>query len=112
MNKKIIFFVFTFVFIFAGVSVDSAKAVDDVLILNAQKESLEMGGMAPVRFPHKRHEDAVGKCNACHDHIFKKKRNTSGITMKDNMEGRFCGICHTGEVAFPLFNCKKCHVED
>lgn len=111
MNKKIIFFIFAFMFISTAFSVNTAKAVDDILILDSNKESLEMGGMAPVRFPHKKHEDAVGKCNACHDTPFKKKRNTSGITMKKNMEGQFCGICHTGEAVFPLFNCKKCHVE-
>lgn len=65
------------------------------------------GGMPAVRFPHTVH-NAWLDCSNCHDHLFKKKRGASGISMFLILQGEQCGVCH-GAVAFPLTECSRCH---
>lgn len=65
------------------------------------------GGMPAVRFPHTVH-NAWLDCSNCHDHLFKKKRGASGISMFLILQGEQCGVCH-GAVAFPLTECARCH---
>lgn len=65
------------------------------------------GNMPIVLFPHLRHTKWLD-CSNCHDHIFKKKRGTSGISMLRILNGEQCGLCH-GAVAFPLTECFRCH---
>jgi len=76
-----------------------------------KSESLKEAGVGPAIFPHDSHEKKV-KCKVCHPTIFKEKRGANDITMKKNMEGQFCGSpnCHNSSQAFPLFQCKKCHL--
>ncbi|MFQ5736095.1 MAG: c(7)-type cytochrome triheme domain-containing protein [Thermodesulfobacteriota bacterium] len=80
------------------------------LKLDDRIESMKKAGVGPVIFPHTKHEKA-NPCKDCHPKIFKKKRGTSGITMKLNMEGKFCGSpsCHNSPKAFPLYMCTNCH---
>lgn len=66
--------------------------------------------MADVIFPHGMHTYWLG-CDSCHPEPFAKKRGETKFTMKDVMEGKFCGKCH-GKVAFPpgtYKNCRRCH---
>lgn len=65
------------------------------------------GNMPIVRFPHLQHTKWLD-CNNCHDHIFKKKRGTSNISMLRILDGEQCGLCH-GAVSFPLTECNRCH---
>lgn len=65
------------------------------------------GNMPIVLFPHLRHTKWLD-CSNCHDHIFKKKTGTSGISMLRILNGEQCGLCH-GAVAFPLTECNRCH---
>lgn len=65
------------------------------------------GNMPMVLFPHLRHTKWLD-CSNCHDHIFKKKTGTSGISMLRILNGEQCGLCH-GAVAFPLTECFRCH---
>lgn len=65
------------------------------------------GGMPAVRFPHSVHNEWLD-CSNCHDHLFKKKRGTSQISMFLILQGEQCGVCH-GAVAFPLTECARCH---
>jgi len=80
------------------------------LTLNSRIESMKKAGVGPVKFPHVLHSKSH-KCTVCHPSIFKEKRGASGISMKGNMEGRFCGSpnCHNSNKAFPLYMCTKCH---
>ncbi|MBI5642768.1 MAG: hypothetical protein HY954_04770 [Deltaproteobacteria bacterium] len=80
--------------------------------LDSKVDSMHKAGVGPVVFPHDRHEKAF-KCNACHPKIFKEKRGENNISMKFNMEGKFCGSpnCHNSPKTFPLFECAKCHTE-
>lgn len=65
------------------------------------------GGMPAVRFPHTVH-NAWLDCSNCHDHLFKKERGASKISMFLILQGEQCGVCH-GAVAFPLTECARCH---
>lgn len=65
------------------------------------------GNMPIVRFPHLQHTKWLD-CSNCHDHIFKKKRGTSNISMLRILDGEQCGLCH-GAVSFPLTECNRCH---
>ncbi len=73
-------------------------------------ESMKKAGVGPVMFPHDKHEK-TNKCAECHPKIFKDKRGENNISMKLNMEGKFCGSpnCHNSPKAFPLFQCASCH---
>lgn len=82
------------------------------IVFDDKAGSLKKGGMAPAVFPHDLHE-ARYKCNDCHPKLFIDKRGANDINMKKNMTGQFCGApdCHNSPKAFPLYECKKCHME-
>lgn len=65
------------------------------------------GGMPVVRFPHSVHNEWLD-CTNCHDHLFKKQRGATKISMFLILQGEQCGVCH-GAVAFPLTECTRCH---
>lgn len=65
------------------------------------------GGMPVVRFPHSAHTPWLD-CTNCHDHLFKKERGGTKISMFLILQGEQCGVCH-GAVAFPLTECARCH---
>ncbi|HEX8947605.1 MAG TPA: cytochrome c3 family protein [Dissulfurispiraceae bacterium] len=68
--------------------------------------------MGKVVFSGKVHADKGLKCTDCHTKIFKMKKGSSEMHMKDINEGKFCGECHNGTKAFKssdAANCAKCH---
>ena len=66
--------------------------------------------LAPSLFSHWLHRLRF-TCNACHPALFPMAR-TLKITLDDIREGRFCGACHNGRVAFGVTatTCNRCHV--
>ncbi|WP_337287034.1 c(7)-type cytochrome triheme domain-containing protein [Candidatus Methylomirabilis sp.] len=82
-----------------------------------QKTKDEAGNPSPgkVTFDHKTHIEKGQKCLNCHGKgkPFKTKAGTSpDLTMKAYNEGKACGTCHNGKVAFStkeMANCLKCH---
>ncbi len=81
--------------------------------LKMEKElSIESHGswMTDVQFSHKKHAVWNG-CEVCHPDIFPStKKGTVKYTMFQISEGQYCGVCH-GNVAFPLFECGRCHTK-
>ncbi len=63
----------------------------------------------PAVFPHWVHRLRF-TCNACHPALFPMDR-TQPTTMDDIREGRSCGACHNGRVAFGVSTkmCNRCH---
>lgn len=66
----------------------------------------------PIRaviFPHWLHRTRF-VCKVCHlDLGFKMKSGANDIKMGDMFEGKWCGACHNGTVAFAATECDRCH---
>jgi c(7)-type cytochrome triheme protein len=64
----------------------------------------------PAVFPHWAHRINF-KCYVCHDAIFQMKAGANPVTMENIQQGKFCGACHNGKIAFPagFDTCDRCH---
>ena len=81
-----------------------AEYADVVLNRFSEKE-----GMRPVIFPHWFHRIRF-RCKVCHFELgFKMRAGSNEVKMNDIIEGRFCGMCHNGEIAWAPENCDLCH---
>lgn len=70
----------------------------------------EKSGMKPVTFSHRTHR-RLYTCRVCHLELeFSMRNGESRITRQDYLNGRFCGACHDGVVAFSVKQaCNLCH---
>lgn len=85
-------------------SMSHAEYADVIINKRADKE-----GMRPVIFPHWFHRIRF-RCKVCHHELgFEMRAGGNDITMADIIDGKFCGMCHNGEVAWSLENCDLCH---
>jgi hypothetical protein len=41
--------------------------------------------------------------------VILNNNSDTGIRMEQLMDGRYCGACHDGGIAWPLDNCDLCH---
>lgn len=77
---------------------------DVVLNKRAERE-----GMSPVVFPHWFHRIRF-RCKVCHSELgFEMRAGANQVTMNEIVQGRFCGACHNGTIAWPTENCALCH---
>ncbi len=88
----------------------SASAEYGDVILDAKKKSMEKAGVGPVVFPHWFHRIRF-KCKVCHEDIFVMQRGANDISMKEIVQGRSCGVCHNGVVAWEPLYCERCHAD-
>lgn len=76
------------------------------VVLNQRAEA---AGERPVIFPHWFHRIRF-KCKVCHQELgFEMRAGANNITMDDISAGRFCGVCHNGEIAWSAEFCDLCH---
>ena len=76
------------------------------VVLNNRSES---EGVRPVVFSHWFHRIRF-RCKVCHSELgFEMRAGANDITMDEITQGRFCGLCHNGEVAWSTENCELCH---
>lgn len=69
----------------------------------------EKGGMRPVVFPHWFHRIRF-RCKVCHSELgFKMRAGANVVQMNDIINGKFCGMCHNGQVAWSADRCDLCH---
>jgi c(7)-type cytochrome triheme protein len=88
----------------AGIPPAAAEYADVVLNRRAEKE-----GMRPVIFPHWFHRIRF-RCKVCHQELgFKMRVGSNDVRMSDIVEGKFCGACHNGDVAWAPDQCDLCH---
>jgi len=61
----------------------------------------------PALFSHRTH--ATFACQSCHPSTFPQA--AAGFTHREMSEGRFCGGCHDGRLAFAIggATCTRCH---
>lgn len=82
----------------------AAEYGDVVLNKRSQKE-----GMRPVVFSHWFHRVRF-RCKVCHDELgFKMRAGGNDVQMADITGGKFCGMCHNGQVAWAVDRCDLCH---
>lgn len=81
------------------------------LILEKTYDSMKTSQVKKVLFPHWFHRIRY-KCKACHDSLFKMERGGNNITMSSIINGKGCGKCHDGTVAFAPLDCDRCHSYD
>jgi len=64
----------------------------------------------PAVFPHSMHR-IVYKCAACHNDLFPMKAGSTKVTMDAIQDGKYCGTCHNGKLAFAstFDTCARCH---
>ena len=69
----------------------------------------DAANMRPVVFPHAYHRIRF-RCKVCHADLgFKFKAGGNKITMAKIIDGKYCGECHNGEIAWSVENCGMCH---
>ena len=52
----------------------------------------------------------AARCAVCHDELgFKMRAGSNEVTMKDIVDGKFCGSCHNGDIAWSPDRCDLCH---
>jgi c(7)-type cytochrome triheme protein len=85
---------------------EAAEYGDIVYVRKAQG----MDDIPPAVFPHWIHRMQY-KCGACHEALFKMKAGANETTMEMMQEGKSCGTCHNGKVAFEsnFDTCLRCH---
>jgi c(7)-type cytochrome triheme protein len=102
--KPAIGFVVAALLAVCGVGLGRAEYGD--VVLNRRSEAQ---GVRPVVFPHWFHRVRF-RCSVCHGELgFKMRAGANDVTMKDIMEGQFCGACHNGQVAWSTERCDLCH---
>ena len=93
-------------FIAAIASIPAARAEYADVVLNKHAEA---EGVRPVVFPHWFHRVRF-RCAVCHDELgFKMRAGSNEVTMKDIVDGKFCGGCHNGDIAWSPDRCDLCH---
>jgi c(7)-type cytochrome triheme protein len=80
----------------------------DVPLRRTGADSAE--GRPTAVFPHWRHR-LFFRCNVCHPAIFPMKGGETAVTMDDFQEGKYCGVCHNGRIAWgvSISTCARCH---
>ena len=96
-----------FALLLAGMAIalpGGAEYADVVINRHSDKE-----GMRPVVFPHWFHRIRF-LCKVCHHELgFKMRAGANDVLMADIIEGKFCGMCHNGQIAWSPENCDLCH---
>ncbi len=68
-----------------------------------------------VIFEHKNHLEQGLECDSCHDDLFEMEAGVAegndDFTMASLYEGKYCGACHDGDMAFNSnTRCTVCHI--
>jgi hypothetical protein len=46
----------------------------------------------------------------CHNELgFEMRVGANYVTMEEIIDGKFCGACHNGDIAWSVENCDLCH---
>ena len=88
-----------------AVSLPAGAEYGDVVI----DRSSTREGMRAVVFPHWFHRIRF-RCKVCHSELgFKMRAGANLVQMNDIINGKFCGMCHNGQVAWSPERCDLCH---
>lgn len=83
-----------------------ARAEYGDVVLNKRAEK---NGQRPVVFPHWFHRIRY-QCKICHSELdFTMRATDNDVLMSDIIDGKFCGKCHNGTIAWGADRCDLCH---
>lgn len=83
-----------------------AQAEYGDVVMNQRSEK---GGVRPVIFSHTFHRMRF-RCKVCHaESGFKMRAGANDVSMLAIGEGKYCGMCHNGDVAWGAEQCDLCH---
>ena len=97
----------TVVIIFSASAEVEAREYADIY-MDVTRESMEKADVGAVVFPHWFHRIRY-KCKVCHEKIFVMRKGGNNISMQEIMDGKACGVCHNGQIAWEPLECKRCH---
>lgn len=99
-------FILIFAFTEAIVFSNNALAEYGDVVINNYSDAQKI---RPVVFPHWFHRIRFA-CKVCHTDLgFKFKAGGNDINMVKIVDGRYCGACHNGILAWSVKNCSLCH---
>ncbi len=83
-----------------------ARAEYGDVILNKRAEK---NGQHPVVFPHWFHRIRF-QCKVCHSELgFVMRATENDVLMAEIINGKSCGMCHNGKIAWGPDRCDLCH---
>ena len=94
-------------FVFFGSFAADAREYGDIY-MDSTRESMAKAEVGAVVFPHWFHRIRY-KCKVCHEKIFVMRKGGNDISMREIMEGKACGTCHNGQIAWEALECDRCH---
>ncbi|MFC1685165.1 c(7)-type cytochrome triheme domain-containing protein [Pseudomonadota bacterium] len=81
-------------------------------VMKKHRKEMENQGLPMVLYPHWLHR-VMFECKVCHNDIFKMRRWENNISQQAILEGKQCGVCHNGTMAFSASDkgsCNRCHI--
>lgn len=106
MNLRIAAIALSATAVLLALLVQPAEAEYGDIVLNKRAHA---EGMRPVVFPHWFHRIRF-RCKVCHHELgFKMRAGANDILMTDIIDGKYCGMCHDGDVAWSTDRCDLCH---
>ncbi|MBI1911672.1 MAG: hypothetical protein HYS21_06685 [Deltaproteobacteria bacterium] len=89
---------------------DKFEKIPGNFVMRTHQAEMDAKGLAPVLYPHWMHR-LFFECKTCHQDIFKMKRGGNGLSQSAIQDGKLCGKCHNGTIAFDAGkDCEKCHM--
>ncbi len=93
-------------------SIHKVERVPGNFVMLTHFDEMQDKGLSSVIYPHWVHR-LFFRCKVCHEDIFKMARGTNPVTQKSIQEGKYCGACHNGTIAFDAASekeCERCHI--
>ena len=88
------------------VEIEPVRAEYGDVVINNHSDA---AGVRPVVFPHWFHRIRF-RCKVCHQELgFVMRAGANAVRMNDIVDGKFCGACHNGQVAWGPDRCDLCH---
>ena len=74
-------------------------------------DTLKRMTFPPSRFSHWTHRIRY-RCSTCHTRLFEERAGSTRTSMEEIAEGKTCGACHDGKIAFGtgIQSCGRCHL--
>lgn len=101
------FFTFAMLIMFVASPATIAREYGDIY-MDSKRDSMQKAKVKAVVFPHWFHRIRF-KCKVCHEDIFVMRKGANDVSMRKIMDGKACGTCHNGLIAWEPLQCDKCH---